>query len=295
MRSLGLRSVLVCSLALPVGLPARAWASTSVVAPHAMVAAGTVPDAPRTGRVYVDATALGEVGPLLAGEATKRAGACLVTEGVTFTDSPAGPELRIMITPGETTGYSIAYEIVYDGKVVEDGSGASDCQLCTEDELLDRVDAIATEQAPKMVEPAPEVEVVDPDPDPDPDPVQDDEPKPMGGMGKAGIGLLVAGGLSVVAGTVLVIRKPENFPAGDPNADKIETTRPTGGILLGGGVALAVTGAVLLALDIKRRKRAQDDAGPSVAEPSPAQARMRPRLSPWLSPQGAGLGVFGRF
>ncbi|MEX1361709.1 MAG: hypothetical protein AB1Z98_01175 [Nannocystaceae bacterium] len=292
MRHFGLRSLVACSLALTVGVPTRALASAEVPPPSTPQSADgpRASEAERVGRLYVDATALGETGPLLAGDATKRASECLVGEGVTLTDAPAGPELRIVVTPGEATGYDIAYEIVYDGEVIEDGAGASSCPLCTERELLDRIDAIAIEQAPKMVVPAPEVIVPEPEPDPGLEPVEDEPPRKLEAMGIAGASLLGAGVLTLAAGTVLVIRQPTNFPAGDPNADKIETTRPTGGILLGGGAVLAITGAVLLAIDLKRRKRSEDDAGPSVVEPK-AEARVRP----WFGRHGAGLGVAGRF
>ena len=290
MSLLGLRSVLVCSLALAMGMPLHARANL-----FSPVQQGQA-DVPRQGRVFVDASALGDAGPYLAGQATKRAGDCLVDEGVKHTEAPAGPELRMTIKPGEPTGYTIAYEIVFDGAVMEDGKakGSSDCQLCTEDELLDRIDAIAREQAPKMVEPEAEPEVVDHDPDPEvvvtPPGGEGghDEPEGMGGMGKAGVALLVVGGASAVTGVVLVVRKPEHFPAGDPNANMVKTTRPPGAAVLGGGVALAITGAVLLALDVKRRKKTED-AGAT------ASGKAAARIHPWLGPGGAGLGVTGRF
>lgn len=249
-------------------------------------------DAPRTGRIFVDASALPDedARAYVVGEATTRGKEKLAAEGVEHTDAAAGPELRVTISP-DGTGYAIQYEIVYEGKAIHEGS--SDCQRCTEGELLERVESIAVEQAPNMVEPAPE-------PETPPDEVKQggngdqggdgggggdqtgetDEPDGMGGMGKAGIALLVSGGVGAGVGVGLLIRKPRTFPSGHVNASQLETTRPTGGILLGSGVALAVTGAVLLALDVKRRKRGQ-----------PKETSLRP----WLGPGGTGVVISGRF
>lgn len=291
MRHLGLSPLLACSLALSVGLPVHAHAFDGTIAVQDVEQAAPA----RKGRVFIDATALGEAGPYLAGESTKRASECLVAEGVASTDAPAGPELRVTIAPGETTGYSITYVIVYDGEELEGSAGASDCQLCTEGELLDRVDAIAKEQAPKMVEPVEEpdiepedgggVQIVPPGGE-----GEDTTPEGMGGMGKAGVALLVAGGAATVTGVVLVALPPKHFPIGDPDANMIETTRPPGYAVLGGGVALAVTGAVLLALDVRRRKRATDDGAAAEAEPKASA-----RVAPWFGGRGAGLGITGRF
>jgi len=133
----------------------------------------------------------------------------------------------------------------------------------------------------------PSVEDVEDEPEPEVEPVREqptrsEERVGLQGMGKAGVALLVVGGLGAIVGVSLVAVGPEHFPAGDPLADHIHTLRPPGWAVMGGGVAVLVVGAVLLGVDRQQAKRR-------------AAGKAEARVQPWLGPQGAGLGVVGRF
>lgn len=328
MRSTPFRSLVVGALALALGLPGGALAAPSSKSKSAKSAKSegaakdpgkgtetekdpgdpSVPPPeqdgpPRVGRVFVDASGLGDAGPVIGGRATLTGKGALQAQGVTYTDAPAGPELQVSLKERDAGGYRVDYVIVYDGKPTKNGSGGFDCQLCTEDELVEKVEALVIQVAPKMVVPKEEPEdgpgdgpgndVEDPDHDngrdpdhgTDPDPIADDD-SGLRGMGKAGVGLLVAGGLGAIAGITLVVLPPKTFPTGDPNAANIKTTRPPGWGVLGGGVAAVVVGAVLLGLDRKQAKR-RATAG--------LRAKPQALVHPWLGPEGAGVGVVGRF
>jgi hypothetical protein len=111
-------------------------------------------------------------------------------------------------------------------------------------------------------------------------PAAEESPK-LRGMGKAGVALLVVGGLGAIAGVTMVAIEPKEFPAAHPRADQLQTTRPPGYAALGVGGAALIVGAVLLGLD---RKQAKQRA-------SKAEALVHP----WVGPRGVGVGVVGRF
>lgn len=119
------------------------------------------------------------------------------------------------------------------------------------------------------------------------------EPRDRGkinAMGKTGIGLMVAGGLTTIGGVVLVALPPSGFPEGDPNANKVTTTRPAGAAVLGGGAALVIVGAVLLGVERTRAKRQRTStAGSSMLRAT------RATVHPWLRAHAGGLGVTGYF
>lgn len=316
MRVTLLRSVLACSLAFALGVPGGALAaapskSAKSSKPGKGKADGaekdpgdpSVPPPPndgpaRIGRLFVDADGLGSNGPAIAGRAMRVGTGALEGQSVTITDAPAGPELRIKLTTRDAGGYRVEYEIVYDGKTVKDGTGGFDCQLCTQDELVEKVEALAVQVAPKLVIPKEEPEI-GPGPGPDVDgpgpdedgngggggtvtpPITDDDPNALRGMGKAGVGLLVVGGLGTIAGITMVALPLKEFPAGHKRADQLQTTRPPGYAALGIGAGALIVGAVLLGLD---RKQAKQRAKKTAA-----------LVHPWVGPRGAGIGVVGRF
>lgn len=255
---------------------------------------------PRIGRVFVDASGLGDAGPVIGGRATLIGKGALQDQGVTYTDVPAGPELQVTLKEREAGGYRVDYVIVYDGKPTKNGSGGFDCQLCTEDELVEKVEALVIQVAPKMVVPEDEPDqgtgdgggdVTDPDGGNgggsggnDPDPITDEDPSRLGPKGKAGIGLLVVGGIGVITGVTLVAIPDWEGENGTRDASKLFSAKNPGYGALGGGAAFLIVGAVLLGLD---RAQAKRRAGAKNG------ARLHPH--PWFGPQGAGLGVTGRF
>lgn len=319
MRSTPFRSLLAGSLVLALGLPGGALAAPGSKSKSAKSAKGdaaakdpgkgtekdpgdpSVPPPaydgpPRIGRVFVDASGLGDAGPVIGGRATLIGKGALQDQGVTYTDVPAGPELQVTLRERDAGGYRVDYVIVYDGKPTKNGSGGFDCQLCTEDELVEKVEALVIQVAPKMVVPEEEPEGEEPDrtdpdstrPDdtigPKTDPLTDEDPSRLGPKGKAGIGLLVVGGVGVLTGVVLVALPDWEGKNGTRDASKLFNAKNPGYGVLGGGAAFLIVGAVLLGLD---RAQAKRRAG------TKKEARLHPH--PWFGPQGAGLGVTGRF
>lgn len=315
MRVTLLRSVFACSLAFALGLPGGALAAapkSSKSKPGKGKGEGeaekdpgdpSVPPAPhdgapRIGRLFVDADGLGSSGPVIAGRSMRAGTGALEGQSVTITDAPAGPELRVKLTMRDAGGYRVEYEIVYDGKTVKDGTGGFDCQLCTEDELVEKVEALAVQVAPKLVVPKDDP-VVGPGNEPDPDgtdpdedgnggggtitrPVTDGDPNGLGVKGKAGVALIVVGGLGAIAGVTMVALKPTYLEQGNPEAFKYRSTDPPGYVALGIGAAALITGAVLLGLDRKQAKKR-------------SASKTAALVHPWMGPQGAGVGVVGRF
>ncbi len=80
--------------------------------------------------------------------------------------------------------------------------------------------------------------------------------RPLGPLGKTGIGLLATGvvAMGVGAGLLAQGRQPDEM-AGEPLTSTGRDFRPPGGALLGAGGAIAITGAVLLIVDRARAKR----------------------------------------
>ncbi len=76
---------------------------------------------------------------------------------------------------------------------------------------------------------------------------------PLGTLGKAGIGLSVAGAVGLATGLGLALA-PDRIQSGSGGRTGV-TTRPPGYALLGTGGALLVTGIVLLAIDRVRARR----------------------------------------
>lgn len=316
MRPTPFRSVLACSLVLALGLPSGALAAPGSKSKSAKSAtkdpgkgAETEKDPgdpsvpppdhegpPRVGRVFVDASGLGDAGPVIGGRATLTGKGALEGQGVTLTDAPAGPELQVTLKERDAGGYRVDYVIVYDGKPTKNGSGGFDCQLCTEDELVEKVEALVIQVAPKMVVPAAEPEdgpdgpgpdVKDPDGgngrDPDhgngKDPIVDDEPGGLGTLGKTGVALSVVGGLGAIAGVALLVIKPIPVEGDPANATMARNTKPLGGGVLGAGAAVLITGIALLVVDRKRAK----------------QGKAAAMVHPWFGSGQAGIGVVGRF
>lgn len=149
---------------------------------------------------------------------------------------------------------------------------------------VDELEVVGEEdgQEPPTEETAPEVVSSQDEPRP-----KDTGRRPLGPMGKAGVALLVIGGVSANAGVALLIRQPTNFPRNDPRATYLTTTRPPGWALMGGGLATVAVGAVLLGVDRVRARgpRAQASKG----------HRSVVVAHPWVDLGAAGVRLDGRF
>jgi len=100
-----------------------------------------------------------------------------------------------------------------------------------------------------------------------------------GTMEKAGIGLMISGGVVIVPGIVFLVRKPTPITDDPERVGKRWNTRPLGGLLLGSGALVAIVGGVLYGVAAGRSKR----------RPSSAS------IHPWMGPTGGGVGVAGHF
>jgi len=116
--------------------------------------------------------------------------------------------------------------------------------------------AEAEAEAEPEPEPAVEPEPVDPGPEPK-------RKRKLSVMGWTGVVSLAVGVPTLGTGVVLAILPPAPFPR-EMRKDTLRNLRPTGYALLGGGAALAITGAVLLGLDRRRAKRFSASISPSI-------------------------------
>jgi hypothetical protein len=138
------------------------------------------------------------------------------------------------------------------------------CDTCQEAQILAMV-AEATPAAIELLPTTASTTTGDPasteTPD-NPDNPTDPGRKPLGKLGKAGIGLLVGGTASLVGGVVLVAVLGKRD---ERSGESVDTTdyRPGGAALIGVGAALVVTGAVLLGIDRKRAKSRTVSLAPS--------------------------------
>ncbi len=160
------------------------------------------------------------------------------------------PRIRIRIeAKADGSGYRCRYGAYRGDAVIAGSDGVSVCELCTQAELVDHVEAAIERVVPRLP-----VEVPVPVPAPTPAPRTPDTSRaPWGVLGKTGIGVTGAGMIGVVAGAVLVSR-----PTGirDSGIDRQQTDYRTPGIVvLSIGLGVAVAGVALILVDRYRARR----------------------------------------
>ena len=226
----------------------------------------------------IDTTAAGPSGPVMLSRLEEVGNLELRRAEILPRRAGDDPVIRVKVEVRGKEGdtYAIFSEVTVRGQVVEGSAREVVCSLCTEGEAVDRarsellrlvpfVRARFRAAAAKPTDNTPPPPVVTP--------TEDRKKKPLGALGKAGIGLL-AGGV-VLLGTGIGLAVPEPRPDPDDPLREINT-RPVGYAVLGVGAAAIVTGAVLLVLD--RRK-----------------ARRVAHLAPMIDRGSAGLLLVGRF
>lgn len=164
--------------------------------------------------------------------------------------------LRIAVQElvGEDPGFAVSFELrAADGTLIADPI-AFECSLCTETELVARVEAeletvIRTlrEQPPPSPPPA---EV--PPPTLTSEPPVAEPPRTHAGLLGGGIALLLVGSGLLGSGVGLSIPEPR---VDQDNPLDLITTRPIGYALIAGGIAAATTGAILTAIAVERRRK----------------------------------------
>lgn len=250
-------------IALAIGVVIQAWASSALAAP-------TPDPEPVEARLEIDTSAAGSGADVLHRRIDERANIVLRHAKVLPGDH-SDPALMVSVREvvGDEPGYVVIFELrAADGSALDEPAEL-ECSLCTETELVTRVEtelepmlealrALAdTQSEPEQTE--------DPDPTSPAPPPEDRparvEPGPRGHTGQlaGGITLLALGAGSLGAAVGLIVPEPKIDP--DEPLDLI-TTRPVGYTLLAGGVALAATGAVLTAIAVRKRRQTQWSAAP---------------------------------
>jgi hypothetical protein len=175
-------------------------------------------------------------------------------------------EITVRELRGDEPGYAVTFELRdADGRGL-DKPAKVDCSLCTETELVARVESeLATVVGNlRELEAKPEATSSDPstiDPQLEP-PAPDPTPPPTrAGMLAGGITLVVVGTASLGTGVGLAVPEPR---VDEDNPLDLITTRPVGYALLAGGFVVAATGAVLTAIAIKHRRQARWSIAPVV-------------------------------
>lgn len=282
--------VTAISLVLPASM---AGAVTSPVASVRAVTAPAQEDPEVFASVKVDAEGFGEVGSKVSTRVVAEAETTLEAEGIKRRTGVDDIVVFLKVTPPPSgdEGYMLGIAVTHLGQPITETIEA-DCELCVEDELIELVDAKIRELLPKIREhmaqvqadaaaAAAEAQAEEPEPEPEiepPPPIVEEEPKGMGGKGKAGAALLGLGAAGAVAGVIMAVRPPTQISP--DNGYELRRTQPPGYATLAVGGALLVTGAVLLVLDSRERKRSRPKAT---------------SVAPMLSPSVAGLSWSGRF
>lgn len=205
---------------------------------------------PVRAELVIDAD-LGDASAVLLERMRVRGEALLRRHEVLPARGDADPKIRIHIEPiGDEPGYRCKFGVYDETGVVAQSDGTSLCKLCTEAELVDHVEAAIDRVVPKLpVHESTEV----PPPRVDPGADGGGRAAPLGGLGKAGIGVMVLGVAAGVAGAVVFTRKTK---VENDELVREETSYRTPGIaVLSAGVAVLVAGVTMLAVDRARAKR----------------------------------------
>lgn len=263
-------------------------ASPTVVPVPASAAPAGAPTAtePRYATVEIDTSDVGEEGPVIKRRTRERTDVVLRAANVLPGRTSDDPLIHVDID--ELTGSEPGYQCevwISRADVVLGERRRVECTLCTETEIVERVETTVSELVAQLdvlleVQPEPDEPLGEPD-EPEPttapasgSPATDAGRAPLGALGKTGIALIAMGIAGAGVGAVLVALPPKV----DQDDPLYETTyRPPGVGTLAAGAAVLVTGVVLLVVD-RRRARSRTTA-----------------LAPALGPSTAGLTWSGRF
>lgn len=243
---------------------------------------------PARASVKIDAGELGDASASVAQRIKSRADTQL-REAEVLPAQPGDPIIDMVIVPapGGAGGYLIQVAMMRDDAMVEGTDQSVACELCTEGELVQKANKIIAELIPKIPRDDPDAAAMDPVPvEPEPEPAAPTEPGPsgddtgpsrpgkkIGKLGYAGIGVGVGGLVLVGVGVPLALQETR-----EDGMEKVDY-RPPGYALIGVGAAAVVAGAVMIAIDVTRRKK----------------QRRQALLVPTLAPGFTGASLVGRF
>jgi len=165
--------------------------------------------------------------------------------------------IHVEVRPLPGGGYHYQVYAERSDQTLEDTVTEADCEGCDEDALIDAVSSAVDGCLPPLARTQSTQEAAPPPPDVRPveAAAEVDDPRPGAGpMGKAGIGLMVAGAATAAVGVIFVVQG-RSFDT-RPGALEQEGTdfRPPGFALLGVGAATLITGGVLFGVDRSRRR-----------------------------------------
>jgi hypothetical protein len=265
--------------------PALALALTLAVTPVPALAAA--PAAAPTERVVraglvIDTSALGAAAEGVKERIRVRGEAQLREGDVLPARSDEDPRVTIAVEPlGAEPGYRCTFAVREGDEVVAGTEGTSLCQLCTEDELVDHVDAAIERVVPQIPAstsstPAPVTTPVLPPAERTPE---------LRALGKAGLALSISGSVLVGVGSGLAARQ-------NPDDDEGLPAGFIGGLaLVSISVPLLVAGLAMVAVDMRRGAAERNAA----THAKVSRRRAAWRLAPSAGRTSAGVVVHGRF
>jgi hypothetical protein len=218
--------------------------------------------------VEVDTSDVGDAGPIIQRRVEERTDVVLRDAEVLPAESADDPVIHIEVheMSDEDPGFAFDLQIMQAGKPVGQRRRI-ECNLCTETEIVAKIE---TEVSAVLVDlPTSFADARSSDTNTPNDASTPSDPTEastvsddggtdkgargkLGNKGKAGVGLLVAGGVATAVGIGLAIPGYEPLED-DPTRES--SPRPYGFATLGVGVVVAITGAVLLGLDRRERRQ----------------------------------------
>ena len=269
--------------AAPRRAASRPAATATVIAATLLVPATAAAAGPRQASVAV-AVDLGEGDDAIVADRLKGTAAeALQGEGITIADD-ASHRVQIKVAWDADDNHAITVQVTEQGSAPKTVEGSPfTCEACNENQLVSKLAEAAAQAAPLIgdggeAEPTPAGDGGDTGETGDAGETGDrdrDRGKAMGAMGGVGIGVLAVGVGGLGAGIALALR--EDKVRGDVGEIEQSNTKPLGFGLIGGGAALMVTGAVLIAIDVVRHKK------------------QRTSLLPVMSPRMAGVVLTRKF
>ncbi len=223
----------------------------------ALVLASLLAAAPTRASLEVDASALGEAGPLVEARLTTGGETVLRDGDVLPAQGPGDAIISVRVdTLGDAVGYRFWYTVTRGGELVDGTRGSAECRLCNEAELGAQIEASIARLVPRLAS------------EPDADaPARPRAPRPsastaaqgapaagrwrVGPTGGAGIVLTGTGALALGLGAGLAIAEPVLLQG---NAGRNSTVAVAGLAVAVVGAALAATGVALMLVDRKRSR-----------------------------------------
>lgn len=199
----------------------------------------------------IDASETGDAASVVKEKIRVRGEALLRAHDVLPARGPSDPIIAIAIAPmGKEPGYRCRFAVRRDGEVVPDTEGTTLCRLCTEDELVDHVEAAIERVVPQVPASAPASTASTP---PRSDAAVPPRRHDLRALGKAGLATAITGGVLLGVGVGLAVRDvPPSPRRPDP-----PNTRPAGIAIASISAAMLIAGIVMVAVDMRRPPRSR--------------------------------------